>query len=468
MKIKEYGRPLLILTVLFWVILFLINFGHGAGWSGVYSILIKKISTQSLSWFFLFSAIGSFVLNLFLMCFADLLSSEKLVQISFAGFIVILAADLAVLDAQAVFSPMQFKYLLIFLAVLIISVPSVFIIQTWNLINKTFTPKSAADIYPLLTTAPLIGSISGGFTAHRLPKYFQTESLVITWGICILAAMIITAVLTRLLRKSEISRTQKKEKISPKALAANFKEGFHHYKSSSFALNLSVIFMSFWLVCTIIDFCYAKTLDKTYTTSEEMASFYGGYTTVANVTALLIQTFLGSKLLKITGVRSGFLFLPCSQIICFIVILLSPGLFPIVAAMFMQTLIGMSVQSNSVQVSFNVFARAVRGKIRTLLEGVLNPLGGVIGSTAIIIIGKLQTNDAIAVERILPYVGILFSGIWLLAFKIHKSYIREAEKTAECNDDQDQKDAREALQIEFSAADFWKNMKKNLLKTKEK
>lgn len=52
MKIKEYGRPLLILTVLFWVILFLINFGHGAGWSGVYSILIKKISTQSLSWFF--------------------------------------------------------------------------------------------------------------------------------------------------------------------------------------------------------------------------------------------------------------------------------------------------------------------------------------------------------------------------------------------------------------------------------
>ena len=137
--------------------------------------------------------------------------------------------------------------------------------------------------------------------------------------------------------------------------------------------------------------------------------------------------------------------------------------------MFMQTLIGMSIQSNSVQVSFNVFARAVRGKIRTLLEGVLNPLGGVIGSVTIIIIGKLQTNDAIAVERILPYVGILFSGIWLLAaFKIHKSYIREAEKTAECNDNQDQKDAREALQIESAAADFWKNMKKNLLKTKEK
>ncbi len=467
MQIKKYGRPLLVLSTLFWLILFLINFGHGAGWSGVYSILIKKINTESLSWFFLFSALGSFVLNLLLMGFADLLDSEKLVQISFIGFIGVLAADLAVLDAQTFFSPLQYKYLLIFLAVLIISVPSVFIIQTWNLINNTFSPKSAADIYPLLTTAPLIGSIAGGFAAHRLPKYFQTESLVVTWGVCILIAVVITAVLTRLLKKYNISRHRTREKIGPKKLAANFKEGFHYYKSSSFALNLSLIFMSFWLVCTIIDFCYAKTLDKTYTTSEEMASFYGGYTTVANVTALLIQTFLGSKLLKITGVRSGFLFLPGSQIICFVVILFSPGLLPIVAAMFMQTLIGMSIQSNSVQVSFNIFARAVRGKIRTLLEGVINPLGGVIGSVAIIIIGKLQTNDSVSVERILPYVGILFSGIWLLAaVRIHKSYLREAEKTASNNDDQDQKDAGEALQIEQSAADFWKNLKRKILKTK--
>ena len=61
------------------------------------------------------------------------------------------------------------------------------------------------------------------------------------------------------------------------------------------------MFISFWLVCTIIDFCYAKTLDKTYTTSGGIASFYGGYATVANVTALLIQTFLGSKLLNPLG-----------------------------------------------------------------------------------------------------------------------------------------------------------------------
>lgn len=463
-KLKEYGRPLINLTILFWTVLFLINFGHGAGWSGVYSILVKKTGTESLSYFFLFSALGSFFLNLLLMFFADLFSAEKLVQLSFSVFILILGADLFLLASEAAISSGLFKALLIFLAVLIISLPSVFIIQTWNIINRTYTPKSAADIYPLLSTAPLIGSISGGFVANRLPKHLPTQSLIVAWGLCILIAGGVTVILTRLLKKHHFSAIVKTEKINPKALAENFKEGFYHYKRSSFALNLSVIFMSFWLVCTIIDFCYAQTLNKTYSSSEEMASFYGGYTTVANITALLIQTLLGSKLLKFTGARNGFLFLPVSQILCFITIILSSGLYPIVGAMFMQTLIGMSVQSNSVQVSFNVFSRAVRGKIRTLLEGVLNPLGGIIGSVTIILINTLKKSDALPIERILPYVGIFFSALWLsAAVKIHRSYIGEAEKTAKSDDEQDQKEALEALNIEQNAVNFRKKDNGNKL-----
>lgn len=461
MSLKQYGRDVRVLAVLFWGVLFLINFGHGAGWSGVYSILIKETGTRSLSLFFLFSALGSFVLNLALMCFADLLSGEKLMQLSFASFIGVLAADLAVLNAPGAFSRNGFEALLIFLAVLIISVPSIYIIQTWNLINRTFSPKSAAEIYPLLTTAPLIGGIAGGFAANRLPEILSARSLVATWGACVAAAMVLTVVLGRLLKRRAPQPETARTTITPADLIANFKEGFAYYKRSAFALNLSVIFMSFWLVCTIIDFCYAKTLDKTYSTPEEMASFYGGYTTVANVTALLIQTFLGSKLLKFTGVRGGFLFLPVSQILCFAVVLWSPGLYPIVGTMFMQTLIGMSIQSNSVQVSFNVFARLARAKIRTLLEGVLNPLGGVVGSVTIILLRRWQENDAVTVEKLLPVAGALFSVIWLFAaVGIRKSYIAEANKTALSGDERDRRDAAEALQIESDAVLFEKKTEK--------
>lgn len=442
-------RRILLTASLFWLLLFLINFGYGAGWAGVYSILIKKIGSAGLSYFFLFSAIGGFILNLCLMFFADLLSNERLIQTSFAGFILVLGADLFVLGSQAAFSPALFRGLLIFLAVLIISVPSVYIIQTWDLINKTFSPKSAANIYPVLSTAPLAGSILGGLAAHQLPKHFPTEILVFSWGGCIGAAVITTFVLNRLIRRKN---TVQKEKITPRDMIGNFKGGFKHFRISSFALNLSVVFMSFWLVTTIIDFCYAKTLSQVYSTSEEMASFYGGYTTVANITALFIQTFLGARLLKKTGVRNGFMFLPLSQIVCFILMMCSPGLMPVVFTMFMQTLIGMSVQSNSVQMSFNIFSGAVRGKIRTLLEGVINPLGGVIASLMIIAVNAAEKKTTLPLGNILPFFGLFFSGVWLFStWKIRRSYLKEIRRTHTYGDEQDKKNAREALVIEQKA-----------------
>ena len=127
----------------------------------------------------------------------------------------------------------------------------------------------------------------------------------------------------------------------------------------------------------------------------------------------------------------------------------------------MQTLIGMSIQSNSVQVSFNVFARCARGKIRTLLEGVLNPLGGVIGAITIILLRRWQENDAVTVERLLPFTGAAFSMVWLFAaVKIRKSYLAEAEKTARSGDERDRADAVEALQIESDAVLFGKKTEK--------
>jgi len=87
--------------------------------------LIEKIGAEALTDFFLYSALGGFALNMGLMFFADVLSNEKLVQLSFVSFIAVLGADLCLLASEASFDAAVFKSLLIFLAVLIIAVPSV-------------------------------------------------------------------------------------------------------------------------------------------------------------------------------------------------------------------------------------------------------------------------------------------------------------------------------------------------------
>ena len=288
--------------------------------------------------------------------------------------------------------------------------------------------------------------MAGGGAAHFIPKHFRTEMLIWSWGVCILLAIAVTFVLNRAVERLNENSPKKPNKTE---LIENFKDGFRHYKKSAFARDLSVVFMSFWLVCTIVDFCYAGTLKQIYTTSEEMASFYGGYTGAVNFSALFVQLFLGAKILKKIGVRNGFLFLPASQITGFVLLMFSPGLAPIVAMMFMQTLIGMSVQANAVSVSFNVFAADVRGKIRTLLEGVINPLGGVVGSLTIMTVARF---DPAAALRTLPYAGAVFAGIWLFfTLRIRRSYLTEIRITAQSENPQDKKDAAEAAEIEQNA-----------------
>ncbi|HBO59425.1 MAG TPA: hypothetical protein DD624_05915, partial [Alphaproteobacteria bacterium] len=407
---------------------------------------IEKIGAESLTDFFLYSALGGFALNTGLMFFADVFSNEKLIQLSFVSFIAILGLDLLVLSAESSFGAETFKTLLILLAMLIIAVPSVYIIQTWNLINNTFSPKSGANVYPFLATAPLVGNMTGGGAAHFIPKHFPTEALIWSWGGCIALAIAATFVLNRIVERLNDTSAVRVDK---KELIENFKDGFRHYKKSAFARDLSVVFMSFWLVCTIVDFCYAGTLRKTYATSEQMASFYGAYTGAVNFTALFVQLFLGAKILKKVGVANGFMFLPASQIAGFVLLIFTPGLSPIVAMMFMQTLIGMSVQANSVSMSFNVFSADVRGKIRTLLEGVINPLGGVIGSLTIMAIAKFDSRETL---QILPYAGTVFAGVWLFfTFRIRRSYLREIQITAQSENPQDRKDAAEAAEIERNA-----------------
>ncbi|MCQ2914562.1 MAG: MFS transporter [Alphaproteobacteria bacterium] len=444
--LKKYNS----VSWIFWSLLFLINFGHGAGWSGVYALLINKIGTDKISEFFLYSAIAGFLLNLCLMFYADILKNEKLVQYSFAFFIVVLLAYLFNLNSQNSLSITTFKYLVIGITVLIIAVPSVFIIQTWNLINKVFTPKSGTNVYPFLSTAPLIGSTIGGMMANRLASFLSTQSLIYVWMSAIFLAMIITFVCEKKFSENieDIQQTnQNTENSTLKSFVKNFKKGFYHFKKSPFAKDLGIVFMSFWLVCTLIDFSYASVLEKVFDNSEKIAAFYGSYTMIVNLAALFVQLFLGSYLIKKIGIRSGFLFLPISQIIGFAVLILIPGLYPIISMMFMQTLIGMSVQSNSCSVSFNIFALEIRGKIRTLLEGVINPLGGVLASLLLIFIKAKCSNEIIHI--IVPATGLFFALIWFIAtLHIKKSYMQEIDTTLKSSSPLDQKSAQEALDIE--------------------
>ncbi|MCQ2965127.1 MAG: hypothetical protein MJ250_00105 [Alphaproteobacteria bacterium] len=425
-------------VVIFWLILFFINFGYASGWAGVYSILIKKIGTENLPHFFLYSALAGFVLNIVMLFYSNILKSTKLLSFSFLATICVLCTYITIYKDLLRIPLSFYKSSLIFSAVLISAIPSVYLIQLWNLINKTFTTNQGISVYPILSSAPLVGSMIGGIIAQNLPRYFEVDILIIIWISCLTLCAIANCI-----NKKNFSQT---EQIKIDVLN-NFVEGILFYKKSAFAKDLSIVFMLFWFVCTLIDFCYAQILDISFSTPEKIASFYGIYTFISNCLALIIQLFLGALIIKKIGIKIGFIFLPISQILGFISLIFIPGLISVVIMMSMQTLIGMTIQSNSVSVSFNIFPEKMRGKIRTILEGIINPLGGVLASELLIFfkifLGTKQLTYWV------PYIGMFFVLIWLFTtFHIQKTFIIEAVKSKQSSLKNDVENAQQALLIE--------------------
>lgn len=432
-------------NLLFFVILLLLQIGQIAGGAGVYSFLISKTDSNSLPYYFIFSALGAFFINIISAFFSDIFKKQNIIKVSQIIFIAFLCLEIFVIKNESIFSENYLYLILLLLSILIISIPSIFQIQLWALINENVAPSNASKVYPILGSANIIASISGGVIANQIPKYFSNLYLIWLW----IFGTAISYILLSFIKSDYIE-----DKLSSKnfkTLINNFKDGAKHYMQSSFIKYLSITFISFWLVNTLTYFYYSQFLVIKYETPEKIASFMGFFTIITQLSALVMQFFIAPKVIKKIGVIRGFLYLPFSQIVGLSLIIIYPQFWAIILTEYMQDLIGMSVQANSVNMAFNVISSKVRAKIRTFLEGIINPLGGVIAGLVILFIqNTLPSSEFINYH--IPLFGLVCSIIWLFcAFQLRFFYFKEMKKSFKINKNNDRIFIKESLRIEKNA-----------------
>ena len=110
-----------------------------------------------------------------------------------------------------------------------------------------------------------------------------------------------------------------------------------------------------------------------------------------------------------------------------------------------------TVSASSVAGKFNVISSKVRAKIRTFLEGIINPLGGVIAGLVILFIqNTLPSSEFINYH--IPLFGLVCSIIWLFcAFQLRFFYFKEMKKSFKINKNNDRIFIKESLRIEKNA-----------------
>ncbi len=406
-------------VLIFILMLALRTAGYTIGWAAINTILLKRLGIETLPYSFILFASFSLIGACIYLFFADALPRYTLIRVFSIGTGLLFIISIFFIPEYT--EHLTLNGSLILFAFLILTGEgigySITSIQIWTLINDAFRPDEGTRFYPLIAMAPSLGSISGGLILRFFGDKLDVESLIICWVLLVLSVLPLLSILQRYYGEEIDSQTTYLKNISYN-LISNFRNGFKFSFSSPLLQAIAFICILFWLVASLKEFQFDKMLNQHLTTEGDLNKFYGIFTIVLRASVIIIQIFLTGRIIRFTGAGYGLCILPAAMFICLASIVISSSFYCLVIMRFIWDLAGMTVQITAFQLSFNAVSGPYRGRARGILEGLINPVGGILGGFFIIFInGIFYSNDDTVTSRriIITFMALIFSLLWLIA-----------------------------------------------------
>jgi AAA family ATP:ADP antiporter len=200
--------------------------------------------------------------------------------------------------------------------------------QFWGFTNDIYTQEAGKRLFPLVMLGQNIGAIAGGaitfFLVESLGLYQMMLVAGAFLGICILLTFIIhKREIKRTENKKEVNQVIKKEesqKIEDKPLEKG--GGFQLVFKSRYLLYIAFLILLLNVVNTTGEYIRSDVFDRKAEAAiqsgeiqkedeaQYLAKLESGFLSIVNISTLLIQLLLVSRILKWFGVRWALLFLP--------------------------------------------------------------------------------------------------------------------------------------------------------------
>lgn len=417
-------------VMFYWLIFAVRAAGKVIGWSGVQAILIKRFGITSLPYsYMLFSIFGMIGAFLYLF-FADAVRRERLLKIYcfFTGFTLILS--LLFIPASSQETIRLVIFLLLILSAHCLG-DSTLGMQIWTMINDNFRPTQGVLFYPIIATSSLVGRIIGGFFLSSL-KGLPTGIFILIWGLSVVALPFI------ILQFQKYPKEEEEKKVKNlKDSWAHLKDGYYFVMRTRFVKVLALICVLFWLVASLKEFPYNRILNIQFPLEKELVSYYGYYNILINVSVLIFQVFFTSQVIKIIGAPSGLYVLPVIISSGIISVWISRTFLVAFSMRFSWDIIAMTLQGSAYQLVYHCIPSEYRGRVRALLEGFMNTLGGFLGGAILVSVQN---------EPFIICLVISFSIIWLfVAITLKKYYYMTAVQGLNSEDNKTYLDAIEII-----------------------
>ncbi|MFZ4537593.1 MFS transporter [Propionivibrio sp.] len=432
-----------------WAMVALISIGYAIGWSAVHSMLVKRMGVEYLPYTYIGISLLGMVGSTVYLSLADAIRRDRLlILFCVATGATLMVARLLVTARPEGEAGVTLPLLIFFAAVFFAQGVGNAVLgtQIWTIINDLFRPSQGRRIYPILGTAGTIGGIAGGASIHALANLLGTANLVVVWALCIFALIPLTWVLRA--RFGAELRGQRPGEAHAEVGNKRLSEGWKFFRSSKMAMTLGFVAVMFWVVGSVADFQYTRIMNETFPSEDKLAGYYGIYMMAINISGLLVQLFFSSYLIRHIGVARGLLALPATVLAGFALISVWFSFWPGLIMRYSWDMIGMTIQGNSYQLALNAIPADLRARVRGFIEGVLNPLGGVLGGVVIIVLHHAFDSTAgRGWSDPITLAGTLLATMWIVVvWSSHRHYLQLVAENLKSADKRTAMDAIDCLE----------------------
>lgn len=265
----------------------------------------------------------------------------------------------------------------------------------------------AKRLIPLILSGTVCGAIFGGLIVHGYALRIGVANLLLAWAAVLGASLLWFLVLSGRVFPANWVLTD--PETAPKFGGSSVIDRLKYEGGAVLGSPLLVLLAFSTLLMTVskyyIEYMYSDIFNAAFPTDAELARFFGVYTVVSSLVALMIQSFLTGRMIQLLGVSSANLFYPITTCVAFLGTALSYSVGPGIFARFNQEGLRKCVYHPVGNLLYNAIPPKQRARSITFNEGIVVPLGTILAGLSL-----FYAHDYPLVLRVF---ALVMAGFWI-------------------------------------------------------
>jgi len=259
----------------------------------------------------------------------------------------------------------------------------------WNLAGEVCDARQAKRLFPLFTSAGILGSVLGNAVTGYIAKVLGTDNLFFLYALLLGIAFY----LTRLIAKSYF---RKEKNLSNQAsLLDDLRAGFDFVRGSPLMRLIAYSSILFSVLFFTIAFPFNKVVTTSFPDEAGVAGFFGLFNSITTAATFFISLFLANRIYTRLGIINSVLLMPLAYIFSFAIFTLRYDLSGAAIARFAQLVILAGIAGTAWNALFNVVPSQKRGQVLAFNNGVPSQIGVMLSGVLLIVADKAFTVQQI-------------------------------------------------------------------------